>query len=129
MNKLLVEAELQNIGLIEAFVYASSDIPNNKRAGALIITTEIFENIVEHAILEEGAKIRLAASKIFFPRLCFTYRSKNFDNLLRALKNTKPHFDPKTKRYRGFGLSMTKNIARKVYYRQCSDYSVISIYL
>ncbi|UTC49625.1 hypothetical protein E4N73_07180 [Treponema vincentii] len=124
-----MEADLKNIGFIEGFISNSKDIPENKRAAALIISTEVFDNIAEHAKFAENRGIQLSVSNIFFPRLCFSYRSMNFDNLLRALKRTKPHFDPDAKRYRGFGLLMTKNLARKVCYRQDPSRSCIIVYL
>ena len=114
-----MEADLKNIGFIEGFISNSKDIPENKRAAALIISTEVFDNIAEHAKFAENRGIQLSVSNIFFPRLCFSYRSMNFDNLLRALKRTKPHFDPDAKRYRGFGLLMTKNLARQDPSRSC----------
>ena len=124
-----MEADLKNIGFIEGFISNSKDIPENKRAAALIISTEVFDNIAEHAKFAENRGIQLSVSNIFFPRLCFSYRSMNFDNLLRALKRTKPHFDPDAKRYRGFGLLMTKNLARKVCSRQDPSRSCIIVYL
>ena len=124
-----MEADLKNIGFIEGFISNSKDIPENKRSAALIISTEVFDNIAEHAKFAETRGIQLSVSNIFFPRLCFSYRSMNFDNLLRALKRTKPHFDPDAKRYRGFGLLMTKNLARKVCYRQDPSRSCIIVYL
>ena len=124
-----MEADLKNIGFIEGFISNSKDIPENKRTAALIISTEVFDNIAEHAKFAENRGIQLSVSNIFFPRLCFSYRSMNFDNLLRALKRTKPHFDPDAKRYRGFGLLMTKNLARKVCYRQDPSRSCIIVYL
>ncbi|MGI5073989.1 hypothetical protein E4N71_00745 [Treponema vincentii] len=124
-----MEADLKNIGFIEGFISNSKDIPENKRVAALIISTEVFDNIAEHAKFAENRGIQLSVSNIFFPRLCFSYRSMNFDNLLRALKRTKPHFDPDAKRYRGFGLLMTKNLARKVCYRQDPSRSCIIVYL
>ena len=129
MNHLQVEADLKNIGFIEEFISASKDIPETKRATALIISTEVFDNIAEHAVFAENKDILLSVSNIFFPRLCFSYRSTNFDNLLCALQRTKPHFDSDAKRYRGFGLLMTKNLARKVCYRQDSSRSYIIVYL
>ena len=124
-----MEADLKNIGFIEGFISNSKDIPENRRAAALIISTEVFDNIAEHAKFAENRGIQLSVSNIFFPRLCFSYRSMNFDNLLRALKRTKPHFDPDAKRYRGFGLLMTKNLARKVCYQQDLSHSCIIVYL
>jgi len=129
VNHLQVEADLKNIGFIEEFISASKDIPETKRATALIISTEVFDNIAEHAVFAENKDILLSVSNIFFPRLCFSYRSTNFDNLLCALQRTKPHFDLDAKRYRGFGLLMTKNLARKVCYRQDSSRSYIIVYL
>ena len=129
MNQLLLKAELKNIGLIESFIATAQSIPRDKRSPALIIATEIFDNIAEHAVLVEHTDIRLAASNLFFPRLCFSYCSTNFDNLLRALKRPQPYFDSKTKRYRGFGLLMTQNLARNISYRQWANCSYITVYL
>ena len=50
MNQLLVKAELKNIGFIEAFIATAHNIPHDKRASALIIATEVFDNIAEHAL-------------------------------------------------------------------------------
>ena len=129
MNHLQVEADLKNISFIEEFISTSKDIPESKRAAALIISTEVFDNIAEHAVFAENKDILLSVSNIFFPRLCFSYCSTNFDNLLCALKRTKPHFDLDAKRYRGFGLLMTKNLARRVCYRQDHFRSRIIVYL
>ena len=129
MKQLLVEANLENINLIEEFIATATDIPQNKRSTALIIATEVFDNIAEHAVLVENTGISLAASRLFFPRLCFSYTSTNFDNLLQALKRTQPHFDPQAQRYRGFGLLMTRNLARKVRYRYNPTRSNIIVYL
>lgn len=129
MKQLLVEANLKNINLIEEFIATSEDIPQDIRSRALIIATEVFDNIAEHAILVENTGISLAASRLFFPRLCFSYTSTNFDNLLQALKKTQPHFDPQAQRYRGFGLLMTRNLACKVRYRHSPTRSNIIVYL
>ena len=98
MNHLQVGADLKNIGFIEEFISTSKDIPENKRVAALIISTEVFDNIAEHAAFTGRKELQLSISNMFFPRLCFSYRSTNFDNLLHALKETKPYFDPKAKR-------------------------------
>lgn len=129
MSKLIVNAKPENITFIENFIYTSKDIPNDKRIAALIIATEIFDNITEHAILIENTRIQITATNIFFPRLQFKYYSKNFDSLLQALKVTKPHFDAQAKRYRGFGLLMTRNLARKVKYRKRFSAALITVYL
>lgn len=129
MKHLQVEADLKNIGFIEEFISTSKDIPESKRAAALIISTEVFDNIAEHAVFAGNKDILLSVSNVFFPRLCFSYCSTNFDNLLRALERTKPHFDSDAKRYRGFGLLMTKNLARRVCYRQDQFRSCIIVYL
>ncbi len=129
MNHLQVGADLKNIGFIEEFISTSKEIPADKRAAALIIATEVFDNIAEHAVFAEKKELHLSVSKIFFPRLCFSYSSANFDKFLRALKDATPYFDLKTRRYRGFGLIMTKNLARKVCYRQEPFRSCIIVYL
>ena len=129
MNELQVEADLKNIDFIEEFIAISKEIPDNKRSMALIIATEVFDNIAEHAVLTKSRAVRLAVSDIFFPRLCFSYYSSNFDHLLQALKKTKPHFDSDAQRYRGFGLLMTKNLARRVSYQQQNGCVRIVVYL
>ena len=129
MNHLQVEADLKNISFIESFISTSQDIPKNKRAAALIIATEVFDNITEHAVFAGKKELQLSVSNIFFPRLCFSYSSANFDNFLRALKEATPYFDFAAKRYRGFGLLMTKNLARKICYRQDHARSSIIVYL
>ena len=129
MNHLQVEADLKNISFIESFISTSQDIPENKRAAALIIATEVFDNITEHAVFAGKKELQLSVSNIFFPRLCFSYSSANFDNFVRALKDATPYFDSLTRRYRGFGLIMTKNLARKICYRQDHSCACIIVYL
>ncbi|MEL3906842.1 MAG: hypothetical protein P1P65_07445 [Treponema sp.] len=129
MSTLSVAARFNNIALIEDFIYTTQDIAHNKRIKALIIATEIFDNICEHAVLLDNTDVEITASHRFSPYLRFTYRSKNFKNLLQALKSTEPHFDDRAQRYRGFGLRMTKNLARKVKYRKFFSYSRITVYL
>lgn len=128
-STLHIEAELKNISFVEDFIYASKDIPDDKRITALIIATEIFDNIAEHAVLAKHHPIRLTVSNTFFPHVCFRYCSKNFSSLLEALENTQPHYDAQSKRYRGFGLRMTKNLARKVRYRERFGCVRIDVYL
>ena len=129
MNHLQVEADLKHIGFIEEFISTSQDIPENKRTAALIIATEVFDNISEHAVFAEKKELQLSVSNLFFPRLCFSYHSANFDNFLRALKDATPYFDSAARRYRGFGLIMTKNLAHKICYRQDQARSCIIVYL
>jgi len=128
-STLHVEAALKNISFVEDFIYASKYIPDDKRMAALIIATEIFDNIAEHAVLVKNSSICLTVSNIFFPHVCFKYCSKNFSSLLEALENTQPHYDVQSKRYRGFGLRMTKNLARKVRYRERFGCVRIVVYL
>lgn len=129
MNSLRVEAGLQHIGLIEKFIVTAQEIPQDKRATALIIATEVFDNIAEHAVFEGEKEVSLCVSAVFFPRLCFSYKGVNFDNLLDALKRTKPHFEAAAQRYRGFGLLMTKNLARRVSYLSYLSRCYIIVYL
>lgn len=129
MNCLQVEANLSHISLIEKFIASSREIPQDKRTAALIIATEVFDNLAEHAVFEEKKEVHVSASALFFPRLCFSYKSSNFDNLLTALKRTKPHFDAGAQRYRGFGLRMTKNLARRVSYLRYLSHCYIIVYL
>ena len=65
MNCLQVEADLKNIGFIEEFISTSKEIPADKRAAALIIATEVFDNIAEHAVFAEKKELHLSVSKIF----------------------------------------------------------------
>ena len=57
MNCLQVEADLKNIGFIEEFISTSKEIPADKRAAALIIATEVFDNIAEHAVFAEKKEL------------------------------------------------------------------------
>ena len=57
-----MEADLKNIGFIEGFISNSKDIPENKRSAALIISTEVFDNIAEHAKFAENRGIQLSVS-------------------------------------------------------------------
>lgn len=129
MKRLQVQANVRYIDVLETFIATAQEIPQHKRTAALIIATEVFENIAEHARFVGETNVRISLSNMFVLRLCFSYKSVNFADLLNALKKTRPHFDPHARRYRGFGLLITKTLARKVFYRHYLSHCYITIYV
>jgi hypothetical protein len=84
---------------------------------------EIFDNIVKHAAPVRGGRLIARAAHRAGSRyilLGFYFSSKSFDSIaVEAAKmdEAKPVFDPARRRWRGIGLVMCRNLARRVSFR------------
>lgn len=88
---------------------------------------EILDNIVKHASPvagpspgEPGRIIVRAARRGGSPSLAFYFRSPAFSAFAASSASelaTKPLFDPAHRRWRGIGLVMCRNLARRVVFR------------
>ena len=90
--------------------------------------SEILDNIVKHASPLEGGKLRIRASlRDDSILLAFYFRSPGFaafargeavkDESSEAPGRREPLFDPTRRRWRGIGLVMCRNIARRLTFR------------
>ncbi|EFW36359.1 hypothetical protein HMPREF9554_03167 [Treponema phagedenis F0421] len=117
--RLTVTPDTKHLAQLEALIETSPAIPDNKRMNILIIVTEMFDNIAEHALIPDGQSvtIEIKTSKQNMI-VTFIYKTKNFEELLEGVHTGRPHFDKNAKRYRGLGLIMSKNLSQKVKYKK-----------
>ncbi len=122
---------MSNLPLLEDFIAGASFLEPGERNRALIVSTEMFENIVMHSaslgFLRAFVDVRI--SKTNKVELFFRYRTINFLNIIRADGHTSPHYDPSSRRYRGLGLRMCHNLSRSITYRKGLLKSTIIIIL
>ncbi len=130
VKRLLLAPSFSNIIELENFIadlrISDSD---DKKSAVLIVATEIFSNIVEHAYIPEGEKVLLEIKEGDFIGIKFSYMTINFDDLLQALKNPHLYLDIISNRYRGLGLFMVNNLARHVDYKKSEYKSSICVIL
>lgn len=121
---------LENILQVESFIKNSGLIDDgNQRTAALLISTEIFENIVEHAEIKNNTQISITITRYEKPVIEFSYTSNNFDELIKSFENNQPYFDNTKKRYRGLGLLMVKKLAKNIDCKNDNKNSQIKISL
>ncbi len=118
-QEIILEAKFSNILEIENMIMNSNLLKSKKKKmAALIASTEIFCNIVEHAKIIKNKTVYIYIRKNDLIEIEFKYWTNNFDKLLKADKNPKPYLDLKAKRYRGLGLLMVKNLSFSVEYKE-----------
>ena len=128
-DKLILKPEFKNIYYIENLIRTSLNIPDDKRNKALIIATELFDNIGEHSSGPADNYIVMTISHRQRTRMAFSYETTNFQDLIEGVRRSRPHYDPKAGRYRGMGLRMTRYLASHLVYQESSPMSAIIIYL
>ncbi len=117
-NIIEIENLLNNVDFFDS---------ESARCAAIIVCTEIFSNIVEHAEMTEGAKISIEVKKESCVDVEFSYSSRNFDRLLQAVESPSPYFEKKLNRYRGLGLIMVKNLVQNIDYEKGKEKSYICV--
>lgn len=128
-DKLILKPEFKNIYYIEKFIRKSTNIPDDKRNIALIVATELFDNIVEHSNGPSDSYIILTVSHRERTKMVFSYETTNFKDLIEGVRRSRPHYDPKAGRYRGMGLRMTRYLSSHVVYQDNEPMSSIIVYL
>ncbi len=128
-DKLVLKPEFKNIYYVEKLICTSLNIPDDKRNKALIIATELFDNIVEHSNGPADNYIVITISHRQRTKLSFSYETTNFQDLIEGVRRSRPHYDPKAGRYRGMGLRMTRYLASHVVYQDSVPMSAIIVYL
>lgn len=128
MRTLILNPNLENIITIESFILAHEYLNEEEKNKLLIISSEIFENIVHHA-KNTGNKIYLRVYKNRKSSLIFWFKSTNFDLLISNINKTKIYYDNKERRYRGMGVRMCYNLSECIHYRITSRYNAISVSL
>jgi hypothetical protein len=105
----------------EGFVEVLSFLSPSERASLLVAGGEMLDNIVKHgAPLRFGrilATVRRYSGSAPAIVLSFRFGSRSFAAFAReglAGYSGEPRFDPAVRRWRGLGLLMCRNIARRV---------------
>lgn len=128
-DKLILKPEFKNIYYVERLINRSLNIPDEKRNMALIIATEMFDNIVEHSNGPSDSFIIITISHRQRTKIVFSYETTNFQDLIEGVRRSRPHYDPKAGRYRGMGLRMTRYLSSHVVYQENEPMSAIIVYL
>ncbi len=130
VQKILLSPYLSNIIEVENLLNRVDFFTSEAdKSGAIIVCTEIFSNIVEHAEMTEGAQISIEIKKESCIKVVFSYSTRNFDRLLEAIENPSPYFERKLNRYRGLGLIMVKNLVQNIEYKKGEEKSYIYVSL
>ncbi|HOC29377.1 MAG TPA: hypothetical protein PKH40_06840 [Treponemataceae bacterium] len=110
---------MANLPLLEDFIAGTSFLETTECNKALLISTEIFENIIMHSAGFRFLRVYvdIGISRNDFITLVFRYRTRNFRNIIRADGHTMPHYDHFSKRYRGLGLRMCRNLSSSITYK------------
>ncbi len=128
LHQIVLDPCLSNILEIENLINSSEILTHhNKSAAALIVATEVFDNIVEHAQMPDGEKVCVSISENSYVEIEFSYKTSNFDELLEAVKHPKRYIDNVSHRYRGLGLLMVRNLVVDINYQYGSEKSSILI--
>jgi hypothetical protein len=122
-----LEAKTAAVMDFEDFVDALGFLTGHERDRLKLAGGEILDNIVKHASPVEcpsrGGAGRIAvraARRAGSPVLAFYFRSPSFSAFAASSASelaTKPLFDPAHRRWRGIGLVMCRNLARRVVFR------------
>ena len=109
--------DFANISLLESFIYENKCLLQCEQARTLLITTELFENIIAHSKGTRFCLIVIRRSFFGNSTIKIKYDSKNFYNFIVGKRLSKPHYDSASNRYRGLGLRMCSNLASSITFR------------
>lgn len=115
-------AEPGSIGLFEDFVDGLGFLSPGERNRLKLAGGEILDNIVKHAAPVKSRKVYArAAARSTSVLLGFFFHSSTFASFAGMggplSAQAEPLFDPAHRRWRGIGLLMCRNLARRVAFR------------
>jgi anti-sigma regulatory factor (Ser/Thr protein kinase) len=121
-----VAPDFANLDTLERFVLACPLLDVGERNRALLVVTEYFDNIVMHGKCPQGSLVSVRISRARAGkaanggtvRILISYRSPTFARMVASHGTARPYFDAASRRYRGLGLLMCRNIAKDVSYRK-----------
>ena len=129
--RIALEARPSAILAFEDFISAQGFLSPTERDRLKVAGGEILDNIVKHSYPVDRRRVlarvrRLRGGALSPPSLIlgFYFRSPGFaafaaEDALRAA--SEPLYDPAHRRWRGIGLVMCRNLARKVCFRPGED--------
>ncbi len=112
------EAIPASILAFEDFVDALDFLRPGERNRLKLAGGEILDNIVKHAPPMKSRRVRARASRRGGSiLLAFYFRSPGFAAFAAGFVASEPLYDPAHRRWRGIGLVMCRNLARRVVFR------------
>jgi hypothetical protein len=124
---IALDAAPSSILDFESFVEGLSFLSPRERCRLLVAGGEMLDNIVKHGSPLQGDRVvarvrrgREGESPPPMIRLAFYFRARGFAAFAlddAECEPPEPLFDPAHRRWRGFGLVMCRNLARRVVFR------------
>jgi len=128
-----LKPDYTNLAVLEAFMLQCDFLGETERLRATLVASEFFDNIVIHSRDRRGdasrSRVVVCVSKRKRIQIRLSYRTANFSEIIRANRTVLPHFDTASRRYRGLGLRMCRNLSSSVSFRQGLLKSTIIIIL
>ncbi|HKL85589.1 MAG TPA: hypothetical protein VJ861_04600 [Treponemataceae bacterium] len=106
--------DFANLSVLEYFIYNNSCLSPHEKLRALLITTEYFDNIISHSKGTRPCKVSVLISVSKRKKIIMRYHTNNFSEMVTANRITEPYYDLESKRYRGLGLRMCRNLASSI---------------
>jgi len=121
-SSIRVTPDFANLCALEAFMARCDFLGETERLRATLVVSELFDNIVMHSRSRRGGTVRsgvlISVSKDKLVRVLLRYRTGNFAEIIRANRTVLPHFDTGSRRYRGLGLRMCRNLSSSIRFRR-----------
>lgn len=113
-----LKPDFANLPILEQFITRCPFLDETEINRAMVVITEYFDNIVSHSHCLFGCRVFISLSRNSVTRILFRYQTFNFGEMLRAVRHTTPHYDVESKRYRGLGLLMCRNLSSEIMYKK-----------
>ena len=121
LSDAVLKAKSSSVIEFEDFVDSLQFLSKSERDRLMLAGAEILDNIIKHSapLRERGVRVRVAlrGSSLL---LAFFFQGPGFAAFAQsdwARATASPLFDPANRRWRGIGLVMCRNLARKVRFR------------
>jgi len=116
--RIRLKSDFSSLPDLESFVTSCGFLEKEESLRALIVSTELFQNIVSYSRFPVSTAVDFAISRNDAIRLAISWATLNFGELVRASGSTSPRFDRAAGRYRGLGLLMCRNLSKSIQYKK-----------
>ncbi len=131
---VLLRAEYAELIRLERFIDKIPWLESSGKFRAIIVASELFDNIVSHGrhVWMDRVVLKISSG----PILRIYYRSSNLDDFKKALANQyeqknlktkKLHYNEQSKRYTGLGLGMIARLGSRVHIQEGLFWHRISV--
>lgn len=121
LRHIRLTPDYANLNVLESFIAGCDFFTPAEINRAMLISTEYFDNIVEHSRSLGNGDVHIVLAKnteTGHSSIRFRYSTRNFFQMIRGAHTARPHYDSSAGRYRGLGLRMCRNLASDIRYRQ-----------